>query len=428
MASITDIIGRQILDSRGNPTVEVELKFELEQREQMVRASVPSGASTGALEAIELRDGSGPFRGKGVTKALEKIQNVLKPKLIGQDCTNQKAIDDIMLGLDGTENKGELGANAILGISAAVARAGAVSKGVTLYEHLGSISNSKPEKLPIPVMNIINGGAHAGNNLDFQEFMIIPSGAASYSEAVQIGVETYAELKGILGKKFGPNATNIGDEGGFAPPLNDVEEPFKLILEALTELGYEKKVKLGIDVAASQFYKDKKYIINKKELDYSELLEFYKNLASTYPIVSIEDPFDEEDWEGFTAMTKELGNKIQIVGDDLFVTNVKRIKIGLEKGACNSVLLKVNQIGSVSEAIGAALYAFENDYTIMVSHRSGETEDSFIADLAVSLNCGQIKSGAPARSDRTAKYNQLLRIEEQLGSNAKYGDVRYLSG
>jgi enolase len=426
MTRILNVSGRQILDSRGNPTVEVELKFETSKGEGTTMAAVPSGASTGSLEAVELRDGTGPFNGKGVTKALNAVNKIIGPKVTGMECTAQSEIDKLMVELDGTENKGELGANAILGVSMAVARAGAVAQNKSLYEYLSILTGKEPQKLPIPVMNIINGGAHAGNKLDFQEYMIIPSGAESFTEAMQIGAETYAALKSLLKKKFGPDAINVGDEGGFAPPLMDYEEPFKLILDALAELGYDDKVNLGIDAAASEFYKDNTYTLSDKEYDYNGMLEIYSELVSKYPLVSIEDPFDEQDWDGFTAITKALGNKTQIVGDDLFVTNVKRIKMGIEAGACNSVLLKVNQIGSVTEAIDAALFSFKNDYGIMVSHRSGETEDSFIADLAVALNCGQIKSGAPARSDRTAKYNQLLRIEEMLGSKSKYGSVKYL--
>lgn len=428
MAEIKEVFGRQILDSRGNPTVEVELTFTAGNRDQKVRTSVPSGASTGELEAHELRDGEGPYGGKGVTKAVDNINNIIKPKIVGMDCTSQEEIDNTMNELDGTANKTKLGANAILGVSMAAAKAAAESKGLPLYLYLGTLSNITPEKIPIPVLNIINGGAHAGNSLEFQEFMIIPSGAKTFSEAIQMGAETYASLKQLLLKRFGRNAINIGDEGGFAPPLKREEEPFELIMDVLTELGYKDKIKLGIDAAASGFCKDNKYLINEKSLDTGELLEFYKDLKSKYPIVSMEDPFDEEDWEGFINITKELGNNTQIVGDDLFVTNVKRIRMGIEKNACNSVLLKVNQIGTVTESIQAALMAFENDYTIMVSHRSGETEDTFISDLAVSLNCGEMKSGAPARTDRTAKYNQLLRIEEQLGDKSRYGDVKHLSG
>jgi enolase len=427
MAEIKDVRSRQILDSRGNPTVEVELVLNTDKGEQAVKASVPSGASTGLREALELRDGEGPYNGKGVEKALNNINEIIRPKLIGQDGTKQTELDALMKELDGTPNKTNLGANAILGVSMALARAGAQIQGLPLYKYLEKITKIQAEKLPIPVLNIINGGAHAGNKLDIQEYMIIPWGAKSFKEAIQIGAETYAELKSIMKKKFGPQATNIGDEGGFAPPLENAEEPFKLIIEALKELGYEQKVRLGIDAAASQFYKDGKYTVDGKTMDYSELLDFYKELVSKYPIISLEDPFDEDDWQGFIALTKELGDKVQVVGDDLFVTNIEYIKRGVDEHACNSVLLKMNQIGSVSEAIGAALYSFENNYNIMVSHRSGETEDPFIADLAVSLNCGQIKSGAPARSDRTSKYNQLLRIEEQLGASAKYGSVKYLT-
>jgi enolase len=428
MAEIKDIIARQIFDSRGNPTVEAEVVVDTPSGSKNVRACVPSGASTGSLEALELRDGAEPFRGKGVMKAIENVNSKIRPKLIGMDCAEQNTIDNTMLELDGTDNKGNLGANAILSVSMAVARAAACTANVPLFAHLAKLSKTKPEKLPIPVFNIVNGGEHAGNNLDFQEFMVIPSGASNFAEAMQIGVETYAALKDLLKKKFGPTAINIGDEGGFAPPFVEVEEPLDIIMETLTELGYDKKVKLGMDVAASEFYKDGKYTVAGKSMEMPDLLELYKGLLTKYPIVSIEDPFDEQDWDGFVGITDELGNKIQIVGDDLFVTNIDRIKMGIEKKACNSVLLKVNQIGTVTESINAALYSFENDYGIMVSHRSGETGDNFIADLAVAINCGQIKSGAPARSDRTAKYNQLLRIEEKLGSESMYGDVKYLTG
>jgi len=428
MANIEDITARQIFDSRGNPTVEAEIVIDTASGAKNIRACVPSGASTGTLEALELRDGAPIFFGKGVQKAIENVNTIIKPKLKGMDCSNQELIDNTMLELDGTENKSKLGANAILSVSMAVARAAACSENVPLFVHLANLSKTKPEKLPIPVLNIINGGEHAGNNLDFQEFMIIPSGANNFAEAMQIGVETYSTLKSLLKKKFGPTATNIGDEGGFAPPFVEVEEPLDIIMETLSELGYGDKVKLGMDVAASEFYNNGKYSVAGKELETPELLDLYKELLSKYPIVTIEDPFHEQDWDGFVSITSELGNKIQIVGDDLFVTNINRIKMGIEKKACNSVLLKVNQIGTVTESINAALYSFEHNYGIMVSHRSGETGDNFIADLAVAINCGQIKSGAPARSDRTSKYNQLLRIEEKLGANAKYGGVRFLSG
>jgi len=393
-----------------------------------VTAAVPSGASTGTLEAIELRDGGERLMGKGVLKAVENINEHLRPKVIGHDCTSQSEIDHMMIDLDGTENKGKLGANAILGISLAVARAGAMVSGQPLYEYLGKLSGRNSTRLPIPVFNVINGGAHAGNKLDFQEYMMIPSGAASFQEAMQIGVESYHALKARLKKSYGPDAINIGDEGGFAPPLAEYDEPLKLILDTVTEIGYGDKVKLGMDVAASEFYKDGKYIVNGKPHSTAELLDVYKELVANYPIVSLEDPFDEQDWDGFVAITKELGNKIQLVGDDLFVTNMDRLKSGIDKGACNCLLLKVNQIGTVTESINAALLAFENGYGTMVSHRSGETEDPFIADLVVGLDTGQIKSGAPARSDRTSKYNQLLRIEEKLGGKSTYGQVKYLSG
>ncbi len=416
MIEIIDIRGRYILDSRGNPTVEVDVETEF----GFGRAAVPSGASTGKFEAHELSDKKKAFGGKGVLKAVENIETKIMPELLGWDALDQRGIDDYLLEIDGTENKKKLGANAILGVSLASARAAAQAMDIPLYRHLGG---TNAYILPVPSMNVINGGAHAGNALDVQEFMIQPVGAKTFNEAVQMCAETYQTLKGIIKKKYGPDAVNVGDEGGFAPPMKTGKEPLDVIVKAIEEAGYGKKMKLAMDVAASEFYvaKKKKYDMDGKLRTSGEMIEIYKSMAKKYPIISIEDPFDEEDWSAFTEITKEIGDKVQIVGDDLFVTNVKRLNKGIKMGACNALLLKVNQIGTVSESMDAAALSFQNHYGVMVSHRSGETEDNFIADLTVALGAGQLKSGAPCRSDRNAKYNQLLRIEEELGLSAKYG-------
>eukprot|EP01112_Ceratiomyxa_fruticulosa_P019268 TRINITY_DN6288_c0_g1_i1.p1 TRINITY_DN6288_c0_g1~~TRINITY_DN6288_c0_g1_i1.p1 ORF type:complete len:467 (+),score=114.16 TRINITY_DN6288_c0_g1_i1:1275-2675(+) len=440
VTSILKVHARWILDSRGNPTVEVDVTTEL----GLFRAAVPSGASTGIYEALELRDNDkSKFKGKGVQKAVTNVNTIFAPEVIGKDPREQKAIDDLLLKIDaaykeknkGTPEAGGLGANAILGISLAVARAGAAAKGVPLYKHIAQLakeqlagkSHEHAEKfvLPIPAFNVINGGSHAGNALAFQEFMILPIGAASFSEALRIGAETYHTLKGVISEQYGQDAINVGDEGGFAPPLKGAEEGLNLLVSAIDKAGYKGKVFIGMDVAASEFFKEGEgYNLNfkgkdKKILSGKELADYYKKLVKDYHeyIISIEDPFDQDDWESYAHLTAYIGerDKIQIVGDDLLVTNPDRIKIGIEKKACNALLLKVNQIGSLSQSIAACQLAQSVGWGVMVSHRSGETEDSFIADLVVGLRTGQIKTGAPCRSERLAKYNQLLRIEEELG-------------
>ncbi|MFQ5975138.1 MAG: phosphopyruvate hydratase [Candidatus Hydrothermarchaeales archaeon] len=412
MSSIKGIKSRQVLDSRGNPTVEVDVTTE----DGVFKAMVPSGASTGIHEALELRDGGPAFSGKGVLKAVANVNEVIAPKLEGEDVTDQRAIDTTMLELDGTENKSNLGANAILGVSMAVCRAGAAAEKLPLFQYIARMCDVDNFVLPVPSMNVINGGVHAGNKLDIQEYMILPVGATSFKEAMQIGSEVYQALKGIIKARYGIDSVNVGDEGGFAPPLEDMEEPIKLILKAVETAGYEGRVKVGLDSAASEFYNDEtgKYSVEGKERTGDDLVDIYQDMASKYPIVSYEDPFDQDDFETYVKLTEAIGNKVQIVGDDLLVTNVKRIKKAIDLAACNSLLLKVNQIGSVSESIDAAKLAQGDGWGVMVSHRSGETEDAFIADLVVGLRTGQIKSGAPCRSERLAKYNQLLRIEEEL--------------
>ena len=419
---ITGIVAREILDSRGNPTIEVDVYTPV----AMGRAAVPSGASTGIHEALELRDGGGRYHGKGVKRAVENVNKIIAPELIGMDVTLQRDIDMLMLELDGSENKSNLGANAILGVSLAVAKAAANTLGIPLYRYLGGVN---AYVLPVPMSNVINGGAHAGNDLDFQEFMIMPVGAKNFREAIQMVSETYHTLKKILMEKYGKLAVNVGDEGGFAPPMKEVTEPLDALVKAIEETGYKvgDEIAFALDVASSEFYEEEKnvYVVGGKEYTREELVDLYKELISTYPIVSIEDPVQEEDFEGFAMVTKELGKKVQLVGDDIFVTNVKRLKKGIEMGAGNALLLKVNQIGTLSEAIDAAYLAFRAGYGVVVSHRSGETEDSTIADIAVALNAGQIKTGARARSDRNAKYNQLLRIEEELEGIAYYPGKKF---
>lgn len=414
---ITGIVAREILDSRGNPTVEVEVYTPF----AMGRAAVPSGASTGTHEALELRDGGKRFHGKGVRRAVENVNKIIAPELVGMDVTLQRDIDMLMLELDGTENKSNLGANAILGVSLAVAKAAANTLGLPLYRYIGG---TNAYVMPVPMSNVINGGVHAGNELDFQEFMIMPVGADSFREGIMWVSETYHVLKSVIAKKYGKDAVNVGDEGGFAPPLKEPHEPLDLLITAIEEAGYKPgdEIAFAMDPASSEFYHPDigKYVVNGKEYTSEELLEVYRELVSSYPVVSIEDPFHEEDWDGFVLITRELGSKIQIVGDDIFVTNPKRIRKAIELGAANALLLKVNQIGTLSEAIDAAYTSFRAGYGVVVSHRSGETEDATIADLAVALNAGQIKTGAPARSDRNAKYNQLIRIEEELEGVALY--------
>jgi enolase len=421
LAKILAVKAREILDSRGNPTVECEIKTST----GISRASVPSGASTGVNEALELRDGGKRFGGKGVLKAVNNINKSIAKKIIGKDATKQQQIDELMIKLDGTKNKKKLGANAILAVSMAVARAGAASKKMPLYAYLGELFENKKFILPVPSFNIINGGKHAGNKLDIQEYMILPIGAKSFSEAIRIGAEVYHKLKGILEENYGKNAVNVGDEGGFAPPISCFEKPFDHIIDAVTALGYWKKVKIGIDAAATTFYRDGNYYLEGQEYTTEELKEKYVELAENFPLISIEDPFYEEDFEGFAKLTKELKElkltRTQVVGDDLTVTNPKRVQKAIVHGSCNCLLLKINQIGTITEAMEAAKMALAHNWKIMVSHRSGETTDSFISDLAVGIASGQIKSGAPCRGERLAKYNQLLRIEEALGKKAVYG-------
>ena len=413
---IMDVHAMEILDSRGNPTVEVTVLLE---DGSVGRAAVPSGASTGIHEAVELRDGDQRrYGGKGVIHAVENVNDILAEELVGMDAADQIAVDEAMIALDGTPNKGKLGANAILGVSMAVARAAAASAGLPLYAYLGGINACE---LPVPMMNILNGGQHADNNVDIQEFMILPVGAPNFSEGLRMNVEVYHKLKEILkGKGLG---TGLGDEGGFAPNLQSNAEALDVILEAIKAAGYEagKDIVLAMDVAASEFYgEDGKYhmLAEGAPKSSTQMVNYLASLVEKYPILSIEDGVAEDDW---TALTKKLGGKVQLVGDDLFVTNVERLAMGIEKGVANSILIKVNQIGTLTETFRAVEMAKRAGYTAVISHRSGETEDTTMADIAVALNAGQIKSGAPARTDRVAKYNQLLRIEEQLGSMARYG-------
>ncbi len=418
-ATIKAIKSREILDSRGNPTVEVEVTLS---DGSIGIAAVPSGASTGAHEAVELRDGGDRYGGKGVLKAIAGINNEITPKLIGLDAADQKAIDKLMIDLDGTENKSKLGANAILGVSLAVAKAGANSTNTPLFKYVGG---AKANLLPVPMMNILNGGAHADTNVDIQEFMIAPFGATSFKEALRWGTEIYHSLKAVL-KKNGL-ATSIGDEGGFAPNLTSNRAALDLILTAIEKAGFKAgdQIGLALDVAATEFYEKEKqgYRFESSSRSSAEMIKYYADLVANYPLVSIEDPLDENDWDGWVAITKEIGTKVQLVGDDLFVTNPIRLKDGITKSAANALLVKVNQIGSLSETLAAVDMAHAANYRCMMSHRSGETEDTTIADLAVATNCGQIKTGAPARSERVAKYNQLLRIEELLGADAKFAGV-----
>lgn len=414
MAVIKTVVAREILDSRGNPTVEVEVSLDSGVR---ATAAVPSGASTGAHEAVELRDGDSRYGGKGVRKALAGIASELAPAVIGMDPTSQRAIDEKMITLDGTPNKARLGANALLGISLATAKAAASSKHQPLFLYLGG---QDATLLPVPMMNILNGGAHADTNVDIQEFMVAPFGANSFAESLRWGAEIYHSLKAVL-KKRGL-ATSIGDEGGFAPNLSSNREALDLILNAITSAGFKpgKDVGLALDVAATEFYEEGKYSFESKARTSDEMIAYYSELVSAYPLVSIEDPLDENDWNGWVAITKKLGEKVQLVGDDLFVTNPARLADGISKGAANALLVKVNQIGTLTETLDAVALAHKSGYKSMMSHRSGETEDTTIADLAVAARCGQIKTGAPARSERVAKYNQLLRIEEALGTDATF--------
>ncbi|MBR5130776.1 MAG: phosphopyruvate hydratase [Alphaproteobacteria bacterium] len=417
MAEIIDMVAREILDSRGTPTVEVDVVLD---DGSFGRAAVPSGASTGAHEAVELRDGDASrFGGKGVQKAVNAVNTELYDEIVGMDAAEQIEVDRAMIELDGTENKGRFGANAILGISLAIAKASADSAGLPLYRYIGG---TLAHTLPVPMMNILNGGKHADNPIDIQEFMIMPVGASSCSEAIRMGAEVFQALKSNL-KKAGMN-TNVGDEGGFAPAIGSAKEALDFIVKSIETAGYKPgdDVVIALDAASSEFYKDGKYHLEGegKVLTNAELVKYYEDLVNTYPIMSIEDGMAEDDWEGWDMLTKTLGGRIQLVGDDLFVTNTKRLSMGIDKKVANSILVKVNQIGSLTETLEAVDMAHRAGYTAVLSHRSGETEDATIADIAVATNCGQIKTGSLSRSDRLAKYNQLIRIEEELGSTAKF--------
>ncbi len=418
---IVDVFARQILDSRSFPTVEVEVTLE---DGSVGRASVPSGASTGIYEAVELRDNDkGKYNGKGVLKAVDNVNNIIAPELIGMNVFDQVSIDNTMIALDNTENKGMLGANAMLGVSLAVAKAAANYLGLSLYQYIGGV---KGRVLPIPMMNIINGGKHADNNVDLQEFMVMPVGASSFSEALRMSSEVYHALKSILKSKG--YETGVGDEGGFAPNLKSNEEAIQVIIEAIEKAGYKpgKEIFIALDPASSEIFENGKYNLKGegKVLTPEQMADFYVDLVNKYPIISIEDGMAEEDWEGWRIITEKLGGKIQLVGDDLFVTNTKRLEMGINKGVANSILIKLNQIGTLTETLNTIEMAERAGYTAVVSHRSGETEDTTIADLVVAVNAGQIKTGAPARSERVAKYNQLLRIEEELADMAEYRGMK----
>lgn len=420
MSEITDIIAREILDSRGNPTVEVEVFTEDGAYGQ---AAVPSGASTGKYEAVELRDGDKlRYGGKGVLQAVSHVESEIADALVGEEITDQLAIDQIMLELDGTDNKSRLGANAILAVSLAAAKAGAMELGIPLYRYIGG---TQAQVLPVPLMNILNGGSHADNSIDFQEFMIVPVGADQFSEALRMGVEVFHALKGVLKSKG--YSTNVGDEGGFAPNIKSNEEAIETVLQAIEKAGYRpgEDIFIAMDAAASEFFNEKEnlYHFHKSggaKLTSDEMIGYWEEWVNKYPILSIEDGLHEDDWDGWVKLTSSIGKKVQLVGDDLFVTNVERLSQGIKTGAANSILIKVNQIGTLTETIDAVQMATRNAYTNIISHRSGETEDTTIADLSVALNSGQIKTGSASRSDRVAKYNQLLRIEEELGSSARY--------
>ncbi|MCW2568395.1 MAG: eno [Mycobacterium sp.] len=417
MATIEAVVAREILDSRGNPTVEVEVVLD---DGTLARADVPSGASTGAFEAVELRDGGDRYGGKGVEKAVQAVVDEIAPELVGFEASEQRLIDAAMIDLDGTPDKGRLGANAILGVSLAVARAAADSAGLPLFRYVGG---PNAHVLPVPMMNIVNGGAHADSNVDIQEFMIAPVGAATFREALQWGAETYHALKSVLKTKG--LSTGLGDEGGFAPSLDSNRAALDLIAEAVEKAGYTlgSDIALALDVAATEFHSDGAYTFEGGTKSAAELAEYYETLVNDYPIVSIEDPLDENDWDGWVELTNRLGKRTQLVGDDLFVTNPERLGRGIALGAANALLVKVNQIGTLTETMDAVALAHRSGYRCMMSHRSGETEDTTIADLAVATDCGQLKTGAPARSERVAKYNQLLRIEEELDDAARYAGL-----
>ena len=423
MSEINKIKAREVLDSRGNPTVEVEIVTE----DGVFSAMAPSGASAGQHEALELRDKDKErYLGKGTLKAVKNVNKKIAPKLIGLDCRHQETIDNVMIKLDGTENKEKFGANAILPVSIAVTKAGAADKDIPLYMYIGELFGVIPHMLPVPMSNIINGGRHAGQKNSIQEHMFMPTGAKSYSEGIRMISETYHHLSKILKEKYGAMATLIGDEGGFAPSqLKNVENRLDIMLKAVESAGYEDKMKIALDPASSEFFYEGKYKIGKKSYSSGELIDFYVDLCDKYPIISIEDGLAEDDWEAWVELTKKIGTEVQIVGDDLFVTNTTRIQKGIDMEAANSVLIKLNQIGTVKETLEAIKLAHDHGWTAVVSHRSGETEDTFISDLVVGTSTGQIKTGAPARSDRNAKYNQLLRIEEKLGKEAEYPGIDF---
>jgi enolase len=424
MSEITTIAGRQVLDSRGNPTVEVEIGLD---SGAVGRAIVPSGASTGAFEAVELRDGGDAWRGKGVATAVGNINGELSQVVLGRDAADQRGLDQAMIAADDTANKGRLGANALLGISLATAHAAAADRGLPLYRYIGG---ANAHVLPVPMMNVLNGGEHADNNVDLQEFMVMPVGAASFSEALRWGVETYHTLAGILRARG--LSTAVGDEGGFAPDLASNEQAIELLMEAIEKTGLRPgtDMSIALDPASTEFFRDGKYHLSAegRSLTPSEMVDYYVDISTRYPIVSIEDGMAEEDWDGWGELMAAVGSGVQIVGDDLFVTNVERLSRGIRDRSANSILVKVNQIGTLTEALDAVQMAMGSGMTAVMSHRSGETEDNTIADLAVATNCGQIKTGAPARSDRVSKYNQLLRIEEQLGESARYRGMAALAG
>lgn len=423
MSQIIKVRSREVLDSRGNPTVEVDIVTD----EGIFRSIAPSGASAGQHEALELRDGDkSRYLGKGTLKAVKNVNNIITPKIIGLDPVAQGTIDNIMLKLDGTENKDKLGANAILPVSMAVCKAGAASRGLALFEYIGELYGVMPHMLPVPMCNVINGGKHAGQENSIQEHMLMPTGAKCFCEGIRMISESYHHLAKLLKEKYGAGGALIGDEGGFAPAqMTVIEDRFDIMLKAVENAGYDGLMKIALDPASSEFFYDGTYKIGKKSFSGPELVDFYVDLCKKYPIVSIEDGLAEDDWKSWVLITKKLGTKVQIVGDDLFVTNTKRIQKGIELGAANSVLIKLNQIGSVTETLNAIKLTHDQGWTAVVSHRSGETEDNFIADLVVGTSAGQIKTGAPARSDRNAKYNQLLRIEEELGDEAEYPGIDF---
>jgi len=414
---IQSIVAREILDSRGNPTVEADLITE----KGLFRAAVPSGASTGTYEAVEMRDGGDRYGGKGVLQAVEAVNTVIGPALFGADAAQQDAIDTVLLELDGTPNKGNLGANAVLAVSMAAAKAGAAAKDLPLYGYLAELAGTDGVTLPIPQMNVINGGKHAGLENDPQEYMLLPVGMKSFADAIRAGSEIYHALMGIIKAECGVAGIHLGDEGGFVPPIASMPRRLELMVEAIDAAGYAGKVFLGLDCAASEFFADGVYTIHDQTFTSDGIVDFYEELIEQFPVISIEDGMDEADWSGWQTLTARLGKRVQLVGDDLLVTNPERVKRGIQERSVNSLLLKVNQIGTVTEAIQAAKMSTEAGWSVVVSHRSGETEDAFIADLVVGLDTGQSKFGAPARTDRTAKYNQLLRIEEALGERARYG-------